>query len=52
VTRQRQAVYSQRKDGYEVQWCCHEGGGSGVLWDGRVLCDCEVGCDLMEHGVQ
>jgi len=50
----RKAVYSQNRDGYhdKVQVCGREGGRSEVLWDGRVLCGCEIGCAvLQEHGV-
>jgi len=50
--RPEQAVYSQRRDGYEVQGCGRGGGWSVVLRGGRVMCVCEVGFEVLsEYGV-
>ena len=51
MARARQAVYSQNRDGYEVQLCGRGGGGSEVWLHARVLCGCEARCEvLVEHG--
>ena len=47
----RQAIYSQNRDGYEVELCGRGGGGSEMWLHARVLCMCEVRCEvLVEHG--
>ena len=39
------------RDGYELQWCGREGGRSEVWLHARVLCGCEVRCEVLaEHG--
>jgi len=51
VARARQAVYSQNRDGYEVERCGRGGGGCVVWLHARVLCGCEAGCEVLgEHG--
>jgi len=47
----RQAIYSQNREGYEVELCGRGGGGSEVWLHARVLCKCGAGCEvLVEHG--
>jgi len=43
----RLAVCSQNKDGCKVQGCGRVGGGSELLWGGRVVCWCEVRCEVV-----
>ena len=46
-----QAIYSQNRDGYEVQGCGRGRGGSEVWLHARVLSGCEARCEILGgHG--
>jgi len=49
--RPGQAIYSQNRDGCEVQGCGWGGGGSGVWLHARVLRGCKSRCKILAgHG--
>jgi len=49
MVRAGQAIYSQNRDGCEVEQCGRGGDGREEWLHARVLCGCETGCEVLKE---